>query len=41
MRTSHREIKRRINEEKSKVTDTELFLSKAFDGYGRGGHKTI
>lgn len=33
MRTSHREIKRRINEEKSKVTDTELFLSKAFAAY--------
>ena len=33
MRASHRKIHKLINEEKSKITDKEFFLSKAFTGY--------
>ena len=33
MRTSHREIRRRIEEEKSRVTDEEFFSSKEYQAY--------
>ena len=33
MRTSHKEMRRRINEEASKITDEELFRSSAFAAY--------
>ena len=33
MRTSHREIRKRILEEKSKISDEEFFTSKAYRGY--------
>jgi len=33
MRTSHLEIKRRIEDEKKKISDQELFASKAFEAY--------
>ncbi len=33
MRTSHREIRRRINEQKSKVSDEEFFSSKEYQAY--------
>ena len=33
MRTSHREIRKRILEEKSKITDEEFFSSKEYRGY--------
>lgn len=33
MRVSHKELKRRINEEQLKITDKELFSSRAFAGF--------
>jgi len=33
MRTSHRQIRKRILEEKSKITDEEFFSSKAYRAY--------
>lgn len=33
MRVSHKELKRRINQEKTKITDKELFSSRAFSGF--------
>ena len=33
MRTSHQQIRKRIMEEKSKITDEEFFSSKAYQAY--------
>ena len=33
MRTSHRDIRKRILEEKSKISDEEFFTSKAYQAY--------
>ena len=32
MRVSHKELKRKINQEQLKITDRELFCSRAFAG---------
>lgn len=33
MRTSHRQIRKRILDAKSKITDEEFFSSRAYNGY--------
>ena len=33
MRVSHKELKRKINQEQLKITDRELFCSRAFAGF--------